>query len=47
MNWMFRSMLFTTANNIFILAAWVVMYSIVMKSSWLPLYNKKHSTHNL
>ena len=23
MNWMFRSMLFTTANNIFILAAWV------------------------
>ena len=43
MNWMFRSMLFTTANNIFILAAWVD----VMKSSWLPLYNKKHSTHNL
>ena len=23
MNWMFRSMLFTTVNNIFILAAWV------------------------
>ena len=44
MNWMFRSMLFTTANNIFILAAWV---DVQYRNSWLPLYNKKHSTHNL
>ena len=40
MNWMFHSMLFTTANNIFIRSylGHGLMYSIVMKSSWLPFY---------
>ena len=40
MNWMFHSMLVTTADNILMLAAWVGV-QCHDESSWLPLYNKQ------
>ena len=39
---MFHSMLFTTADNILMLSAWVdVQYREQKLCSWLPLYNKQ------